>query len=141
MPQGILDRYGQVLPTFIFSETEVVYLGKSIDVLPKVKEIANDLSSKGLRHVVLLPSIKTGLEATQEIIESVFLGSVIYDIVIREFPKCPPSGRLCQRSLRLTTAAPSCLNNYRSISHCIFSTRLERRAHQSVLSMVQGYEA
>ena len=86
MPQGILDRYGQVLPTFIFSETEVVYSGKPIDVLPKVKEIANDLSSKGLRHVVLLPSIKTGLEATQGIVESVLLGSVIYNIVILGFP-------------------------------------------------------
>jgi len=86
VPQGILDRYGQVLPTFIFSETEVVYSGKPIDVLPKVKEIANDLSSKGLRHVVLLPSIKTGLEATQEIVESVLLGSVIYNIVILGIP-------------------------------------------------------
>ena len=68
------------------SETEVVYLGKSIDVLPKVKEIANDLSSKGLQHVVLLPRIKTGLEATQGIVESFFLGSVIYNIVILGIP-------------------------------------------------------
>ena len=84
--QGILDRYGQVLPKFIFSETEVVYSGKTINVLPKVKEIANDLSSKGLQYVVLLPSIKTGLEVSQEVVESVLLGSVIYNVVKSRIP-------------------------------------------------------
>jgi acetoacetyl-CoA synthetase len=84
--QGILDRYGQVLPKFIFSETEVLYSGKTINVLPKVKEIANNLSSKGLQYVVLLPSIKTGLEVSQEIVESVLLGSVIYNVVISGIP-------------------------------------------------------
>jgi len=38
-----------------------VYAGKTIDKLLEIKEIAGGLSSKGLQHLILLPSIKTGL--------------------------------------------------------------------------------
>jgi acetoacetyl-CoA synthetase len=61
------------MPKFIFSETEAVYAGKTIDMLPKIKEIASDLSSKGLQHVILLPSIKTGLEPSSEVTDGVSL--------------------------------------------------------------------
>ncbi|KDQ57431.1 hypothetical protein JAAARDRAFT_35147 [Jaapia argillacea MUCL 33604] len=56
--QGILDRYRQIQPKFVFAETEVCYAGKTIDLLPKVAEVARDLASKGLKHVILLPSTK-----------------------------------------------------------------------------------
>jgi hypothetical protein len=45
-------------------------------MLLKIKEIASDLSSKGLQHVILLPSIKTGLEPSLEAVEGVSLRSV-----------------------------------------------------------------
>jgi acetoacetyl-CoA synthetase len=82
--QGVLDRYRQVLPKFIFSETEVVYAGKVINMVPKITEVAQDLSSKGLEHVILLPSVKTGSEATQEAVRSVFLRSVFITCRIAE---------------------------------------------------------
>jgi hypothetical protein len=138
-PQGILDRYRQVQPKFIFSETEAVYSGRTIDLLPKVTEVAQDLSSKGLRHVILLPSVKTGLEASLEIVESVSLRSVSNNIALSGTSLNVLSVRLCQRSSRQMMAIPSCLNNYRSISRSISSTHLARRAHQSALSTVQGY--
>ncbi|OSX66017.1 hypothetical protein POSPLADRAFT_1043540 [Postia placenta MAD-698-R-SB12] len=60
--QGILDRYQQIQPKIVFSETEVTWLGKTIDLIPKVAEVANGLASYGLQRVVLLPSAKTGTE-------------------------------------------------------------------------------
>lgn len=86
-PQGILDRYGQVLPKFVFSETEAIYAGKTIDMLLKIKEIASDLSSKGLQHVILLPSIRTGLEPSLEAVEGVSLRSVSNYCCVGKNPK------------------------------------------------------
>lgn len=55
--QGILERYRQIRPTIVFAETEVVYSGKPIDLIPKVRTVAQDLLEHGLRRVVLLPSV------------------------------------------------------------------------------------
>ena len=60
--QGVLDRYRQIQPKFVFAETETLYAGKVIDLRPKVSEVIKDLSSKGLKHAVLLPSRITGKE-------------------------------------------------------------------------------
>lgn len=60
--QGILDRYRQIQPRFVFAETEVVYAGKTIDLMPKVTEVVRDLQSHGLQGVILLPSTKTGAQ-------------------------------------------------------------------------------
>lgn len=66
--QGILDRYRQIKPKFIFSETEVMYSGKIIDLVPNVAEVVQDLvDHAGLSHVILLPSAKTGKEVTRDI--------------------------------------------------------------------------
>lgn len=60
--QGILDRYRQIQPKFVFAETEVVYAGKTIDLMSKVTEVVRDLQSHGLQGVILLPSTKTGAQ-------------------------------------------------------------------------------
>ncbi|KAI0730268.1 hypothetical protein C8Q72DRAFT_793910 [Fomitopsis betulina] len=59
---GILDRYRQIQPKIIFSESEVVWAGKSFDVVPKVAEVAQALEAHGLQRVVLLPSVASGRE-------------------------------------------------------------------------------
>ncbi|THH03812.1 hypothetical protein EW146_g10337, partial [Bondarzewia mesenterica] len=64
---GILDRYGQIQPKFLFSDTEVAYAGKTIDLLPKITEVANNLTAKGLEHVILLPSVKSGKEPPESV--------------------------------------------------------------------------
>lgn len=46
----------------LFSETEAVYAGKTIDVMSKVIAVAKELSGKGLRHLILLPGTRSGLE-------------------------------------------------------------------------------
>ncbi|KAL0578859.1 hypothetical protein V5O48_003139 [Marasmius crinis-equi] len=60
--QGILDRYTQIRPKLVFSETEVLYAGKTINLVPKATEVIAKLSEKGLRRAILLPSVITGKE-------------------------------------------------------------------------------
>uniref|UniRef100_A0A0W0FQT6 AMP-dependent synthetase/ligase domain-containing protein n=1 Tax=Moniliophthora roreri TaxID=221103 RepID=A0A0W0FQT6_MONRR len=60
--QGILDRYRQIQPKLVFAETEVLYAGKTIDLMPKVIEVIKDLNAKGLSRAILLPSTLTEQE-------------------------------------------------------------------------------
>lgn len=84
--QGILDRYRQIRPRLVFSETEVMYSGKTIDLIPKVAEVTQDLAGQGgLSHVILLPSAKTGKE--------VEIGA---------------KSRIAKRCVHLSSFAPSC---------------------------------
>ncbi|KNZ80854.1 Acetoacetyl-CoA synthetase [Termitomyces sp. J132] len=65
--EGILERYRQIRPKFIFAETEVVYSGKIVNLLPKISAVINDLASKGLQQAILLPSTRTGDEIHRDI--------------------------------------------------------------------------
>ncbi len=56
----ILDRYKQIEPKFVFAETEIVYAGKTIDLLPKIAHVTRDLRTHGWQKVVLLPGTRTG---------------------------------------------------------------------------------
>ncbi|TFK53772.1 acetoacetate-CoA ligase [Heliocybe sulcata] len=69
--QGILDRYRQIQPTLLFFDTEVVYAGKTLTLLPKIAEVAKDLVPRGLKHVILLPSTKTGRDVQQDELEKI----------------------------------------------------------------------
>jgi acetoacetyl-CoA synthetase len=60
--QGILDRYRQIQPKFVFAETEIFYAGKAVDLLPKVAEVVHDLATQGLQRAILLPSRISGRE-------------------------------------------------------------------------------
>ncbi|KAF9478796.1 acetoacetyl-CoA synthetase [Pholiota conissans] len=62
--QGILDRYCQIQPKFVFAETEVLYASRRVDLLPKVAEIVRDLSNQGLKTAILFPSRVSGKELT-----------------------------------------------------------------------------
>ncbi|KAJ6625754.1 acetoacetate-CoA ligase [Mycena sp. CBHHK59/15] len=61
-PQGVLDRYTQIRPKFIFAETEVVYTTKAIDLIPNVSAVVLELRKYGLRQAITLPSLITGKE-------------------------------------------------------------------------------
>ncbi|KAJ7071967.1 acetoacetyl-CoA synthetase [Mycena amicta] len=60
--QGILDRYRQIRPKFIFSETEVTYAGKVVDLLPKVSQVFEDLRKFGAKYTITMPSLISGKE-------------------------------------------------------------------------------
>ncbi|KAF7305938.1 AMP-binding domain-containing protein [Mycena chlorophos] len=58
--QGILDRYRQIKPKFIFCETQVAYAGKVTDLVPRVTEVFADLRKYGAEQTITLPSLVTG---------------------------------------------------------------------------------
>ncbi|KAJ3774088.1 acetoacetyl-CoA synthetase [Lentinula raphanica] len=60
--EGILDRYRQIQPKFLFFETEIMYAGKIVDLRDKVSAVINGLHDHGLKCAVLLPSTITGKE-------------------------------------------------------------------------------
>ncbi|CAA7261760.1 unnamed protein product [Cyclocybe aegerita] len=60
--QGVLDRYRQIRPKFVFAETEVLYAGKRVDLVPKIQEVVKDLSTQGMKRAILLPSRISGRE-------------------------------------------------------------------------------
>lgn len=44
----------------MFAETEVAYSGKTIDLLPKVRQVVQELKHQGLQKAILLPSRVSG---------------------------------------------------------------------------------
>ncbi|KAF7376544.1 AMP-binding domain-containing protein [Mycena sanguinolenta] len=60
--QGILDRYRQIKPRFVFAETEISYGGVVVNLVPKMTEVFQDLKNYGLQHAIALPSSLTGKE-------------------------------------------------------------------------------
>ncbi|KAF8070271.1 acetoacetyl-CoA synthetase [Lyophyllum atratum] len=55
--KGILDRYRQIKAKILFTETEVFYAGRLVNLMPKVSEVIADLANHGLQLAVLLPSV------------------------------------------------------------------------------------
>lgn len=53
--QGILDRYRQIQPKFVFMESTAVYAGKRIDLIPKAAAVSAELVQHGLQYTILLP--------------------------------------------------------------------------------------
>ncbi|KLO17840.1 acetoacetyl-CoA synthetase [Schizopora paradoxa] len=74
---GILERYRQIQPVVIFAETEVMYAGKVVGLVPKVTEVANDLRKNGLRGVVLFPSVLSGKVPHHELTDCVSIEDFI----------------------------------------------------------------
>jgi len=74
---GILDRYRQIRPKLVFSETDIIYAGKRLDVMPKVRQVAGELSNFGLQQVILLPSTVTGLDAPIDNLSAVTLSNFL----------------------------------------------------------------
>ncbi|KAF1921553.1 acetoacetyl-CoA synthetase-like protein [Ampelomyces quisqualis] len=63
---AVLERLGQIEPTLLFADNAAFYNGRSHPVLPKVSDIARDLSS--LQAVVIfptVPSIQTDINSIQ----------------------------------------------------------------------------
>ncbi|CAG8592269.1 13841_t:CDS:2 [Cetraspora pellucida] len=52
---GVLDRFSQIRPKFLFSTNSVVYNEKAINILPKLKLVAESLEKEGLEKVIVIP--------------------------------------------------------------------------------------
>ncbi|OAX39780.1 acetoacetate-CoA ligase [Rhizopogon vinicolor AM-OR11-026] len=77
--QGILDRYRQIKPKFIFTETEIVYAGKTVNLVQRASEVEQDLRTYGVERIITLPSAKTGgiIPESLSILNSVTLESFL----------------------------------------------------------------
>ncbi|KAN0138379.1 acetoacetate-CoA ligase [Lactarius tabidus] len=110
--QGTLERSQQVLPKFIFSETEAIKAGKFTDLIPKISEVVQGLSSEGLCHVILLPGIKSGREVSQEILTTIPLSKTLSEFVASDdgrpltFEQLPFDHPLCIMYSSGTTGPP-----------------------------------
>ncbi|KAK0476711.1 acetoacetyl-CoA synthetase [Armillaria novae-zelandiae] len=62
--EGVLGRYRQIQPKFFFTESEVFYAGKVVNLMSKVYAVVEDLQAHGLQRAILLPSGITGRELT-----------------------------------------------------------------------------
>ncbi|KXN90980.1 Acetoacetyl-CoA synthetase [Leucoagaricus sp. SymC.cos] len=110
--QGILDRYRQIRPKFIFSDTQVNYAGKHIDLADKIKRVVHDLAGYGLQHTVLLPSRITGQEIKiQALDNSLTLFQFLQSADNRElqFEQLPFSQPLFILYSSGTTGKPKCI--------------------------------
>ena len=63
-PAAVLDRLGQIEPSFMFTSDGYFYGGKVFDVLPKAKEVAKGIPS--LRGIIVVPYVsrKPAIENT-----------------------------------------------------------------------------
>ncbi|KAG6900780.1 hypothetical protein C0993_002204 [Termitomyces sp. T159_Od127] len=109
--EGILDRYRQIRPKFIFAETEVVYSGKTVDLLPKVSDVISDLADKDLQQAILLPSARTGDEIHHEISKAINLSDFLRTADERElvFEQLPFSQPLFILYSSGTSGKPKCI--------------------------------
>ncbi|EDR11854.1 uncharacterized protein LACBIDRAFT_313724 [Laccaria bicolor S238N-H82] len=108
---GILDRYRQITPKFVFAEIEVSYGGKPVDLLPKVTEVIKDLSDKGLQQAVLLPSRITGYEINLQDAASITLSAFLESADDRKlkFEQLPFSQPLFILYSSGTSGKPKCI--------------------------------
>ena len=60
--QGVVDRFGQIEPKVLFAADGYYYGGKTIDVVPRIREIASMLPT--LEHVVVVPYTRDTPELT-----------------------------------------------------------------------------
>ncbi|MGE4218993.1 MAG: acetoacetate--CoA ligase [Alphaproteobacteria bacterium] len=106
--QGVLDRFGQVEPRILFATEGYAYNGKSIDVLPKLAEIASRLPS--VERVVVFPLLR----------ERADLSAVPHAVHWADFIAPHPAGEIPFRRLPFdhplyilyssgTTGAPKCI--------------------------------
>ncbi|KAH7927543.1 acetoacetate-CoA ligase [Leucogyrophana mollusca] len=111
--QGILDRYRQIKPKFVFTETEIVYGGKTIGLLQKAAEVEKDLRAYGLQCMITLPSVQSGqpLPEALDIPNSVSLGTFLASGDNRElvFEQLPFSHPLYILYSSGTSGPPKCI--------------------------------
>lgn len=134
--KGILDRYKQIKPKFVFFETEVVYAGKTVNLLPNAKEVARELRSLGLQKLILLPSTKTGKDVPTSQVPNRYFH--VYCVGSQYLRAHHPAVPLFQLSWLQAMGVLLCLNNSLSIILSSFFTLLEQVALRSALSIPQG---
>lgn len=50
----------QIKPKFIFTETEIVYAGNTVNLVRRASEVEQNLRTYGVKRIITLPSVITG---------------------------------------------------------------------------------
>ncbi|GLB37018.1 putative AMP-binding enzyme [Lyophyllum shimeji] len=129
---GILDRYRQITPKFVFAETEVVYAGKTVNLLPKVSAVINDLADRGLQQAILLPSARTNKEVYHDINQAVNLSTFLDTDDGREltFEQLPFSQPLFILYSSGTSGKPKCIVH--SAGGVLMQTMKDQQTHMGI---------
>jgi len=105
---GVLDRFGQIEPKILFSTDGYFYNGKTIDVLPRVKEIAAQLPS--VQKLVIIPYTRR-VPRIKNLPRAIDLHAFMEPYLPREiqFERLPFNHPLYILYSSGTTGAPKCI--------------------------------
>ncbi len=106
--QGVLDRFGQIEPKVLFTADGYYYAGKTIDLLPRLREILDKLPT--VETAVVVPYVGAGL-ARSEAGKAVTLGDFTADFhaTAIEFSRLPFDHPLYIMYSSGTTGVPKCI--------------------------------
>ncbi len=106
--QGVLDRFGQIEPKVLLAVDGYFHLGKSVDVLPRVAQIAAQLPS--VKKVVVVPYTR-GAPALDGIAHAVSVHDFMAPYQPRDIPfeRLPFDHPLYILYSSGTTGAPKCI--------------------------------
>jgi acetoacetyl-CoA synthetase len=102
-----LDRLGQVEPKILFSVDAYIYKGREYDLLPKVQELASNISS--LSKVVILPYVNASPDITgvdKAVLFEDFEASESNEIIFEQLPFNHPLFIMFSSG---TTGKPKCM--------------------------------
>ncbi len=113
---GVMDRFGQIQPKVLFACDGYYYNGKTIDCLPRVAEISNNIPS--IKQVVVVPVVRrtTGEALSiRAIPNAVRYGDLLAEVTpansqpVLEFAQLPFDHPLYIMYSSGTTGAPKCI--------------------------------
>ncbi|KAK7055263.1 AMP-binding domain-containing protein [Favolaschia claudopus] len=127
---AILDRFTQLKPKLIVSETEVVYGGNVVNISAKTKEVFQTLRKHGTQLAIALPSVATGKDI--KISNSVSLSKFLSrddgrPLVFEQLPFSHPLFILFTSG---TSGPPKCIVH--SAGGFLLQSLKEKRLHWSV---------
>ena len=105
--QGVLDRFGQIEPVVLFTADRYVYGGKTIDLLPRVRELLARMPS--VRHTICAPYREPAAGAREEGIVSMAEFIRPFEARDIEFAQLPFDHPLYILYSSGTTGVPKCI--------------------------------
>ncbi|WP_281646315.1 acetoacetate--CoA ligase [Parendozoicomonas sp. Alg238-R29] len=105
--QGVLDRFGQIEPKLLIAADGYAYNGKTIDCMPRIAELVDQISS--IETVVVVPFFQEGISGLENIRGSIAFLDFLGDDPTLTFTQVPFDHPLCILYSSGTTGVPKCI--------------------------------